>query len=57
MKNHYLIEVTQTQKLFFSIEANSTKEAIEKALNQDNQLDEAMPPELDQITAKCIGGD
>lgn len=57
MNNHYLIEVTQIQKLFFSIEANSTKEAIEKALNQDNEMSEIMPPEVNQITAKCIGGD
>ena len=56
MNNQYLIEVTQVQKLFFSIEANSTKEAIEKALNHDSDLDEAMPPEVDQITAKCLGG-
>lgn len=57
MNNQYLIEVTQVQKLFFSIEASSTKDAIEKALNHDTEINEVMPPEIDQITAKCIGGD
>ena len=57
MNNHYLIEVTQVQKLYFSIDAKSPKQAIEKALNQNSDLAEAMPPEVEAITAKCIGGD
>lgn len=57
MKNHYLIEVIQKQTLYFTIEADTPSKAIELALNQDNELNEAMPPEVDQINAKCIGGD
>ncbi len=57
MSNHYLIEVTQRQIFYFSVEAESTSEAIELAVKQDGKLSEAMPPEVEQINAKCIGGD
>lgn len=57
MNNHYLIEVTQVQTLYFTIEANSAKHAIELTAQQDKDLCEAMPPEIQSITAKCIGGD
>lgn len=57
MKEHYLIEVTQRQVFYFSIQAESTSEAIEQALKQDKSLCEVMPPEIEQITAKCLGGD
>jgi hypothetical protein len=57
VRNHYLIEVTQRQTFYFSVEAESTSEAIELAVKQDSNLSEAMPPEVEQINAKCIGGD
>jgi len=57
MRNHYLIEVTQKQTFYFTIEAESANEAIEQAITQDKILSEAMPPEIEQVNAKCIGGD
>jgi hypothetical protein len=57
MRNHYLIEVTQKQTFYFTIEAESASEAIELAVKQDSNLSEAMPPEIEQVNAKCIGGD
>ena len=56
MRNHYLIEVTQKQTFYFTVEAESASEAIELAVKQDSSLSEAMPPEVEQINAKCIGG-
>jgi hypothetical protein len=57
MNNHYLIEVKRVQKLYLSIDAKSPKQAIEKASNQNCNLAKAMLPEVEAITAKCIGGD
>lgn len=57
MKEHYLIEVTQKQVFYFSVEAENTNEAIELALSHGGELDEVMPPEIEEITAKKLGGD
>ena len=46
MSNHYLVEVTQQQLVYVSIEAESPSEAIEQALKQQGEVAQPYPPEL-----------
>ncbi len=55
MNKQYLIKVIQKQTLYFNIEAQSESHAKELANEKNQNLIEAMPPEIEQIIVKCIG--
>ncbi len=57
MKNHYLVEVTQQQHIFVSVEATNSSEAIELALQQQGKIEQPYPPEIEQIKARIIRGE
>lgn len=56
MKIQYLIEIKQTQLIFISVEAESSSEAIERALNQEGEVSPSFPPEVEQINARILRG-
>jgi len=57
MKFHYIVELTQVQSFFVSIEADSTVEAIELAIQNQGEVETPYPPELKSVTAKVVRND
>ena len=57
MSDSYMIEITQQQLIFISVEADSPAQAIELALNQGDEISQPYPPEIQQIKARIIRGE
>ncbi len=54
MKEQYLIEITQKQLIFVSVEAESSSHAIDLAMSLQGEITRPYPPEIEQITARII---
>lgn len=54
MKNNYLIEVTQSQKICVSINADTCEQAIDKVNNQQGEVEEMYPLEIDTYKTKLL---
>jgi len=50
----YLIEVTQQQKIYITVKAETKTNAIELAIAQQGDITEAYPPEILSIKANAL---